>query len=347
MLEVVANLPTIDAEHAASVIERMGREFSVDPACSPVQGWGMVIVAGARKLDWAFVLAAARNDPTNVVGHWSLTVWLDNASRSQLIDALAAGNNLQQKTAIAHLERMLDDDGDAVPQVAIEALRKLPRAVLLQALGNLLVHYIIWLRNVPQPSAKGAFFKNRFDVLSEELNSLAPASAEAAETIAFARFAEVDVAAFFHGALREPESEVGRVALQGGFERFRAAFAPLKKISADDEYVSLFSYDAYLYFAVRMPLDADAFACLLRGMLADEVSYALEPAAYYRDRARVIILCTIAAIVSKERDDSELAIAVRQEAVLLSNSPTLWQACINEAFAAEVEESTGIVIPAS
>ena len=68
------------------------------------------------------------------------------------------------------------------------------------------------------------------------------------------------------------------------------------------------------------------------------------PEAYLRDRARAIILCTIAANVSKSRGDNELAAAVRTEAALLSELPPLRQACINDAFVVEVKKRTGISV---
>ena len=155
----------------------------------------MALLSGARQMNFDLILAAVAADPANVIARWSLIEWLDDDSRSLLARALAGGTKVQQGAAIALLQQMFDAGGDTISPNAIDTLRNLPRAVRLHALGRLLVHYFIWLRQLAQPNARAPFFNARFDVLSSELSSLGPSSDETAETIADATLAEVEVAA--------------------------------------------------------------------------------------------------------------------------------------------------------
>ncbi len=297
LIDRVQSFPAIEDDDFNHVIERGRHGISASIARSVDEGWAMCALSGALNIDPRMILTALGNDPSRIIVRWSLTTFLDDALRCDLVDRLFNGDNSGWAAAVVHLEWMLDSEvhrGSGISQRARHAVETVPAKAIAFVLGSLLEHYIVWLRNARSAEPMKDFFQERFSFLEEQINARIGAEDQVYDVISAAERFEIDAAAFIHQSVSE-SGAARDAASTAGIEQLREVFGPIEAESGRG-YISFESLHAYAYIAKTVPMTAQIFNGLFANLQCDELSILLSPPAYWRDRTRAIALCAVGAL---------------------------------------------------
>lgn len=313
-------------------------------AGTPDEGWAAVGLTGAMAIYPSIVLEAAEADPAGIVPRWSLTVYLPDDFRLELVRALLGGSAERRLCAAVHLSWMMDRgmyDATPMSEDLKRAIESLPDNVCIAVLGFLLGHYLTWSRNAYAAFQLKASFDMRLSFLAAEINRRATAADDVAKAMSASDAGDAEMAAFLQGTLTSAQPSAA--ALAWGSDTFLEAFAPL----ADDRdlRVSVLSFQSYLELAMRLPMTAEVFDRIFDGLLCDEPSYLMSKGTYERDRTRAIILCAIAGLAGRERDDSALIQTVRRRLTFLSALPAGYVPPFSDEFRHHASYAAGLVLP--
>jgi hypothetical protein len=313
-------------------------------ARTPDEGWAAAGLTGAMAIDPHIVLDACGADPAGIVPRWSLTIYLPDDFRVELVRMLVGGSAERRLCAAVHLSWMMDRgmyDATPISEDLKRAIESLPDNVCMAVLGFLLGHYLTWSRNAYAAFQLRAGFGTRMSFLAAEINRRATDADDVANAMSASVAGDVEMVAFLQGALTSAEPSAA--ALARGSDIFFEAFA---SITDDrDLRVSVLSFQSYVKLAISLPLTADAFDGIFDGLLCDEPSYLMGRGAYERDRTRAIILCAIAGLAIRERDDGALLRSVRRRLAFLSTLPAGYVPPFSEEFRRHASEASALVLP--